>query len=82
MQPQLFDYQWKKLKYIIQQNSLSTHFNMFGESSPKLCNFKINYLGNMENIYRSSILVYDQQQLKHNVELGIVPTRNTNISTK
>ena len=44
-----FDYQCNVLKSVMQQNSLSENFKFLGESSWKLCNFKIKCLDEMEN---------------------------------
>ena len=72
-----FAYHFNGLTYIIQHNILYWYFKLLGKSTSTLCNFKINYFDNMENLYISSGFVHYQQQFKHNVEPDIVSTPNT-----
>ena len=49
------------LKYIMQHVSLSEHFKYIGESTPKLCKFKMNYVDKIDKLYRAFGLVHSEQ---------------------
>ena len=71
MEPHLFFDQINVLKFIMKHNCLSGHLKFIGESSLKLCYFKIKSLDNTVKSYRSAGLVNDQRQYKCHVELDI-----------
>ena len=70
-----------RLQNIMDHNSLSQHFKLLGEFSSKMCKFKMKSLDSMNNLYRSTILVHDQQQFKRYFELVIFSTPNTTTYT-
>ena len=61
--------------------SVYMNVSIFWVTTPKLYRFKIRYFDNMPKLYRASGLVHDKQQLKNNVEMGIVSTTNTTTYT-
>ena len=56
----------------MQHNILSENFKFLGESTPKLCKFKIKYFDKTGKLYRESGLVHNKKQFKRNVEMGMV----------
>ena len=79
MEQHPFEDQCNVLKSIIKHISLYEHFEFLGDSTPKLCKFKIRYFENMAKRYRSSRFVHDGQQFKRNTEMSIMSTPNTTI---
>ena len=47
-----------------------------GKSTQRLCNIKIMSFDNMAKLYSAFKLVHYEQQLKCNIEMGVVSTSN------
>ena len=53
----------------MQNIGLYEHLKFIGDSTPKLCRFNIISFDSMHKFYRVAVLVYDEQQIKINIEM-------------